>query len=118
MRRNEGSVKSIDKCFSVRVLNEGNNNNTINKEKQIAMKETNNDSPMNCPINCLLPAPTTLRTPISLALRKERAVARFMKLMQAITRIMIATMENIFTYSMRPPFCFPFSQSEYRYDSP
>jgi hypothetical protein len=62
---------------------------------QIARKETNNDSPMNCPINCLLPAPTTLRTPISLALRKERAVARFMKLMQAMTRMIMPTMENI-----------------------
>ena len=38
--------------------------------------------------------------------------------MQAINKITMATIENIFTFRMRPPFCFPLSQLEYKYDSP
>src|SRR6188768_3266927 len=112
--KKEGSRKLTDKCFSVNELKDGMINATISKERQTARNDTNNDSPMNWATNCLLPAPTTLRTPISLALLKERAVARIIKLTQAINKIMIATMEKILTYSIRPPFCFPLSQSEYK----
>src|SRR4030095_8139177 len=112
--RKEGSKKLTDKCFSVNVLKDGMISATISNERQIARNETNIDSPINCATNCLLPAPTTLRTPISLALRKERAVARFIKLIQAINKIITATIENILTYSIRPPFCLPLFQSEYK----
>jgi hypothetical protein len=55
-------------------LNEGIINATINKESKMARKETKMDSPMNVhqlPFTCT----DYLRTPISLALLKERAVA-------------------------------------------
>ena len=53
------------------------------------------DSPINWVMSCPLFAPTTLRTPTSFARCVERAVVRFMKLMQAISRTTSATAENV-----------------------
>ena len=53
------------------------------------------DSPMNWPISCRRNAPSTLRMPTSCARPAERAVARFMKLMQAINRRKNATAEKM-----------------------
>jgi hypothetical protein len=44
----------------------------------------------------------------------ERAVARFIKLMQAIRRMNTATKENNLTYSILPPSCLPPEKLEYR----
>src|SRR5580693_9950186 len=43
------------------------------------------------------------------------AVERFMKLMQAITKIKAAIMENNFTYRILPPDCTPLSYLSKRY---
>jgi hypothetical protein len=43
-------------------------------------------------MSCLRSAPTTFRMPISIALRNDRAVARLIKLKQAITSTNMAIM--------------------------
>ena len=48
-------------------------------------------------ISCFLSAPITFLTPISFALLNDRAVARFTKLKQAITKTNKAIMVNAFT---------------------
>ena len=68
----------------------------------------NNDSLKNCLISCFLSEPTALRTPTSFALFSERAVLRFMKLMQAISNTTSPRMPNIRTYFIKPPVFFPF----------
>src|SRR5690606_38210332 len=75
--------------------------------KNREMKEINTDSPINCFISDMRAAPTTLRTPISRDLPIERAVARLMKLIQAIKRIKTATAVNAVTYLILPPACLP-----------
>jgi len=49
----------------------------------------------NCLISCLRPDPTTLRRLTSFARLKDRAVLRFMKLMDAITSTKQAMTPNI-----------------------
>ena len=66
-------------------------------------KVSSNASPINCPINADRMAPTTFRIPTSFARFAERAVARFIKLIQAISKIKMATMVKRRTYSIRPP---------------
>ena len=57
---------------------------------------------INWPISLPFPAPITLRTPTSLARCSERAVERFMKLIQAISSMIHAMNENNFTYVILP----------------
>jgi len=52
-------------------------------------------SPRNCLIRFHFPAPTTLRNPTSLARRDERAVDRFIKLIEAMSRIKIPIAKKI-----------------------
>ena len=54
-------------------------------------------SPINWLIRMPFTAPITLRTPTSLARLTDRAVAKFMKLMQAMIKMTMATMEKIRT---------------------
>jgi len=60
-------------------------------------------SPENWATRNGLAAPTTFLIPTSFARFTDRAVERFMKLMQAISMMNTATMLNSLTYSMRPP---------------
>jgi len=46
-----------------------------------------------------------------------RAVERFIKFIQAMTRMNAAIMENNLTYSILPPDCRPFSKVPCRYVS-
>ena len=62
--------------------------------KPNAMKQSKNDSPMNCHINWPLSDPMTFLTPISLALFKDRAIDRLIKLMQAINNMKMAIPER------------------------
>ena len=55
------------------------------------------DSVRNCKPSDARRAPMTFLKPISIARRVDRAVARFMKLIQAMTRIKIATTNRIRT---------------------
>ena len=68
---------------------------TIMIAKTSAVNAKVTDSVKNCRIKLLLRAPTTLRMPTSRARLAERAVARFIKLMQAITKTKIAIIEKI-----------------------
>ncbi len=61
------------------------------------------DSPRNWVISPPLLAPTTFRMPTSFALFSLRAVLRFIKLIQAISRIKAAMMAESFTNSILPP---------------
>ncbi len=63
-----------------------------------AMNDTKVDSVRNCQIRVFLSVPNTFLMPTSLALFAERAVDRFMKLMQAINKINNATAEKIYTF--------------------
>ena len=54
-------------------------------------------SPINWKMSCLRSAPITFLTPISLALLKDLAVARLIKLKQAITRTKMAITVKAFT---------------------
>jgi len=59
------------------------------------IKESIMDSPINCFMRPFFRAPTTFRTPTSFALFSLRAVLRFMKLMQAISKTIPAIRPNI-----------------------
>src|SRR6266498_5419154 len=71
------------------------------------------DSLKNCSINCFRKQPTALRIPISFARFDERAVLKFMKLIQAISNTTSPNIPNSLTYLIYPPTFFPFSKSVY-----
>src|SRR6185295_1408559 len=52
--------------------------------------------------------------PTSRARFSDRAVLRFMKLIQAIRSTKEPTMPNIHTYCIRPPLCLPSWNSDFR----
>jgi hypothetical protein len=58
----------------------------------------NVDSVRNCWIRVLFSVPSTFRMPTSFARFAERAVDKFMKLIQAINKIKIAATEKMYTY--------------------
>ena len=95
--------------FPVSELNCGSNNSiitiAINRDKKVM----NSDSRMYCTISDFLFAPTVFFTPISLSLVDALAVDKFIKLIQAISNIMMAIIENSFTYAILPPDTTPFS---------
>src|SRR4030095_16253954 len=72
------------------------------------------DSVRNWNMRNFLSVPSTLRIPTSLARLAERAVVRFMKLMQAINRINKATAEKIYTYWILPLGLSSKERSEYK----
>ena len=78
----------------------------MNKVATVARSMENTESRMVSPINCIMscwrPAPTTFLTPISFALLNDRAVARFMKLKQAMIRTNKAIIDKAFTYVSFP----------------
>src|SRR5690348_918788 len=81
--QNAADCKGSCIAFCEIVLNQGRAADTINKAKPNEMTTTRYDSAKNCAMSCLRPDPRVLRTPTSLALFSERAVLRFMKLIQA-----------------------------------
>jgi hypothetical protein len=66
-----------------RRLKAGKDSCTIPTATTKLTRVSKKDSLRNWPISCRRVAPMTLRTPTSLARLWDRAVARFMKLMQA-----------------------------------
>src|SRR4051794_20892417 len=98
-------------------LNQGRDKNMSRKESIKARNTTKNDSLKNCWINCLFRDPIDLRTPTSLALFSERAVLKFVKLMQAKSSTNIPTIPKSQTKVMRPPDGSPFLNSEYKCQS-
>src|SRR3569833_2307114 len=67
------------------------------------------DSVRNCAIKLPRADPNTFLTPTSLARFEERAVDRFIKLTQAINKIITAIKEKIYTYSLLPPLSSSYS---------
>src|SRR4051794_22215476 len=105
-------------CFFTSILKAGKASDTINTPIIAAISANRSDSPINCATSVLLPAPSTFLTPTSLARFSLRAVERFMKLMQAINKMIQAMIENILTYSTwPPPVCLPFSNWSYKCQS-
>ncbi len=64
----------------------------------VEIKTINVDSVRNCIISSLRSVPNTFLIPTSFARLAERAVVRFIKLIQAISKINNATAENMYTY--------------------
>src|SRR5271165_6738402 len=80
-------------------LNNDNNVPAANNAIAVAAIVTKMDSVKNWAIKYLRGDPNTLRTPTSRARFDERAVERFMKFTQAISKMNMATAEKIYTYS-------------------
>ena len=66
------------------------------------MKVSKRDSVKNCQMSFERIAPRTLRTPISFALLFDRAVVKLVKFIDAINRMKIAIIKNIFTTVLSP----------------
>ncbi len=81
---------SNDRSAPTNALNAGSASSTIMVATSIAMSAVATDSPRNCTMSWTRDAPSDFRTPTSRARFAERAVDRFMKLMQAIKRIIAA----------------------------
>src|SRR4030095_6432425 len=84
-------------CLPVSWLNGGSKSQTIRTAKTMASKVSIIDSDRNCKMSCLRLAPTTFFIPTSFIRLEAFAVERFMKLMQAITKIKMAIRENNLT---------------------
>ena len=83
-----GRRKTISvRCLPDNWLKYGISNDTMSKATSIEQKANTADSVRNCPINCPLNEPNTLRTPTSLARCAELTVARFAKFTPANNRI-------------------------------
>src|SRR5678815_3168252 len=96
-----GSLKKW-RSFCVSVLNKGRKNRASNKASIREMKHMMSDSPRNCFINDDLPAPITFLTPTSRARFSDRAVERFIKLMQAMNKMKMAIDASIYRYLIFP----------------
>ena len=75
-------------------LNRGRTTQSRSKASPRPRNDRTRDSPRNCLTISERRAPVTLRSPTSLPRLAERAVARFMKLMQARRRMAAAAREN------------------------
>ena len=82
-------------CLPAIWLKSGNNSHASPTANTVDVSVTNNDSVKNCATRYLRADPSTLRTPTSFALFDDRAVKRFMKFTQAISRINMAIIENM-----------------------
>src|SRR6476620_2523789 len=79
--------KESDRCLPDTALNAGNVISVTTIAITKASRLMNTDSPRNCLIKEFFSAPRTLRTPTSSERFEERAVERFMKLIQAIISV-------------------------------
>ena len=88
------TVRSFRFAIRTHLLKFGNNKSTKNIAITWATNAKNIDTPKNCKTTLIFFAPAILRIPISLALLADWAVDRFMKLIHAIKRINMATIEE------------------------
>ena len=110
-------VKGSASCLPVRLLNTGKTAPAIAMAIMVERIVSKMASPINCFINTMRNAPITFLTPTSFARLTDRAVARFIKLMQAISKIKTAIMVKRRTYSILPPSILPSLNVECRYFS-
>src|SRR5690606_41159361 len=89
-------------CFSARTLNAPSESCTSTSAATVATVTYNIDSTINCRISVRFCEPSTFRTPTSLARLLERAVDKFMKLMDDSTRTSMPTAPKIVTNSGFP----------------
>src|SRR5882672_6579545 len=82
-------------CFPASWLNNGNNNAAIPNARNNERKLTNTDSVKNWVMRLERSEPATFRMPTSFARLAERAVDRFIKFTQAISKIKMAIIEKI-----------------------
>src|SRR5690606_38326432 len=75
------------RAFWVKLEKVGKNRYTKTMAIPRATKAMINDSPINCLTRLRRSAPIALRSPTSIDRKEERAVERFIKLMQAINSI-------------------------------
>src|SRR5829696_1789456 len=74
-----------DTCWNI------GSNNKVNRREMIKdIKESRMASQRNCLTSEVFSAPNTFRTPISIALFEDRAVERFIKLTQAMSKVTMA----------------------------
>ena len=106
------ALTGMESCFPDRRLNAGKKTAARHTPMTDENKVSNIASPINCLISVHSSAPTTFRTPTSLARPTDRAVERFIKLIHAISRIKKATRVKSLTYSIRPPSIRPFLKVE------
>src|SRR6185312_12684702 len=92
----------ISNCLPDNWLKAGNNRHAAATATKAAIKVTKTDSARNWMIRYLRGEPSTLRTPTSRARLADRAVERFMKLTQAISKINAAIADKMYTYCMLP----------------
>ena len=104
----------IDICLPETPLKKGSSNCTNNKARINEKNTVSNDSLKNCITSCFLNDPIAFRIPTSFALFSERAVLRFIKLIQASNKTKTPMIPNIQTYWMAPPVFTPFLNSEYK----
>src|SRR5688572_30375575 len=95
-------VKLKDNWAAEILPNTGKSTCTSNNASRNENTDKSNASPRNWRTNCFFSAPKTLRMPTSAARLAERAVARFIKLIQAISKIKIATEARMYKYDKLP----------------
>src|SRR5215471_21631534 len=91
-RKNPNTINHPVEKSSIKFLpdtreNAGSNSFVKSSAIKNAITLISQDSPRNCFINDPFSAPNTLRTPTSDERLEERAVERFIKLMQAINNV-------------------------------
>ena len=89
------SVKLICRSFPASLPKEGRKTSTSTTAIKTAKKVNRIDSVKNCLTSLALFEPNTLRIPTSFERVEERAVVRFIKLIQAISKMNPAIMEKI-----------------------
>src|SRR3981081_679044 len=82
--------------FPERSEKAGRKNSAIRNASRKARMDIIIDSPRNCHTRAFFSAPSTLRTPTSAERLEERAVARFIKLIQAISKVKSAMEARIY----------------------
>src|SRR3569833_2911735 len=93
-----GLVKSPAEILVLAILlNNGNATDTTSMASSMENVQSEKDSLKNFIISCTLLAPNTFSTPVSFARLSAAAVVRFIKLKQAISRMMPAMANNVYT---------------------
>src|SRR5262245_39046554 len=95
-RMNHCSEKWNDKFFPEMYENAGSRSCVMPSAIKKAIMPISSDSPINWLTNDRLLAPNTFRTPTSAERLDERAVDRFIKLMQAINKVNTAMEPRIY----------------------
>src|ERR1700742_2493782 len=114
MTQNQGFVHNTLVSLSEMSLKKGRANWTRSRHKEKEIRVTRTDSLRNWPISCPRTEPIALRMPTSFARFSERAVLRFIKLIQASNNTNTPIAPKSHRYFIWPPTLKPSLNSEYR----